>query len=382
MSPVDDGLSGAIGALQAWLEERDWVGHDPFDALLSPFARPVRGARWLEVALTQFRRRSRRDLSDLLRIPPHVNPKALSLSAEADLVDGDVEAADRLLDRLLALQGPDGGWGYPFPWANRHFRAPAGTPSGVVTGFAVRSLLARRAYAGAPARMQEAIDRAAGFVRTRLPRLDTPAGMVFGYTPGDRRAVYNASLLAAEVLAAADTPHVEDDDLVRAAVDAVLRVQRPDGLLPYGASSRDAFVDSYHTGYVLSSLRRIGAAGVFDAETSARVDRAIDQGLEAWTRTFLHDRGVGHRPDAPFPVDLHGVAQGILTLVEFGDRIPDGIDRAGRLAHWAISAARRPDGAFVYLWSPGAVHTAAYLRWVQCWMLLALTTLREARASA
>ena len=365
-------LKAAGDRLDAWIEARDFRGHDPFDALLSPLARPIRSLRWPAVAWTQLRRRSALDLAPLLRIPPHENPKALALVLEARLRNDAVEAAEPLVDRLLDLQTPEGGWGYPFPWANRHFRAPAGTPSGVVTGFVVRALRARLAHQDAPERIAAALTRAADFVSRRLPRLRTSEGLVFSYTPGDDRAVYNASLLAAEVLATVGREH----EAVDAAVDTVLRVQTPDGLLPYGASGRDAFIDSYHTGYILSSLRRIQADGVLPDGFGPRIEDVVDRGLAAWRRTFRIAEGVAHRPGQPYPVDLHGVAQGILTLLEFENRLERALDEACELAEWALRDARNPDGTFHYLWRPEGSIRTPYLRWVQSWMLIALRTLQ------
>lgn len=142
-------LGEALDGVERWMEDRDWLGHDPFDALLSPLAAPFRPFRWPSVVLTQLRKRSRADLSGVLAIPPHENPKALALSVHADLHQGYPDAADGLLYRLVPLQHESGGWGYPFPWANRHFRAPAGTPSGVVTAFVCRAFLHRLRFPGA-----------------------------------------------------------------------------------------------------------------------------------------------------------------------------------------------------------------------------------------
>lgn len=395
----------AVDDVERWIEERDFLGHDPFDALLSPLALPLRPFRWPSVVLTQIRKRSRWDLSGLLGISPHENPKALALGVHADLHQGYPDAADGLLYRLASLQQESGGWGYPFPWANRHFAAPAGTPSGVVTAFVCRAFIHRLGFPGGdPPKIAPVLEEARRFVRESLLRI--PAGndaFLFSYTPGDRRGVHNASLLAAEVLATVpaalaggqvvfgkpyppsdltvDVP-AGDRTLVVNAVNATLSAQRSDGLWPYGASSRDMYVDSYHTGYVLSSLRRIRAVIAPDDALASRIDRAIAEGLAAWEKNFLAGPGVAWRPGTPTPVELHGVAQGILTLIEFQDLLDNGRERALDLALWAIRNARRPDGAFYYLWHPRRPNRNAYLRWTQAWMFCALATLDEEQVVA
>ena len=392
-------IADGLDRLDRWIEARDFVGHDPFDALLSPFAAPVRWARWPSVVLTQLRRRSRMDLSGILAIPTHENPKALALGVHADLTQGYPDAADGLLRRLLPLQHASGGWGYPFPWANRHFRAAAGTPSGVVTAFVCRALLHRLRFPGGdPPEMSEALGRAANFIRTGLGRRTTGEGQfLFTYTPGDQRGVHNASLLAAEVLATVPAalqgmkgapasptdsmgggPEAEGDlEAVSGALKATLAAQRPDGLWPYGTSARDGYVDSYHTGYVLSSIRRIRQAAALDPALDRRMEEATELGLRAWMGTFLTGPGVAWRPGVPLPVELHGVAQAILTFLEFRDRLPQAHDKAQELAIWAIQNAQREDGAFYYLWHPTRPNRNAYMRWTQAWMLHALTTLNE-----
>ena len=370
--------------LLAWAEARDWRGHDPFDLLLSPFAAPLRPFRWPSVVWTQIGRRLPWDLRHLLAVPPHENPKALALGVMGCLDLGRAGSTEGargwapLARRLLGSQGSDGGWGYPFPWANRHFKVPAGTPSGVVTAFVTQALVQVPEEGGKADRVMkaeagEALLRGADFVHTRLRRVPTPHGPLLSYTPLDRRAVHNASVLAAAVLArGAVTPGGESAwaGEARAVAHATLAAQRSDGSWPYGTSGRDAFVDSYHTGYVLAAL----------AEVDARVglpgtEEALRRGYAYWKEAFLGGPAVGPAPATPYPVDLHGVAQGILTLLDFGDR-----DRAHRLATWALAHARREDGAFVFTWSPGRVNRIAYLRWVQAWMFRALAALEASGA--
>lgn len=369
--------------LLAWLEARDWRGHDPFDLLLSPLAAPLRPFRWPSVAWVQLGRRSPWDVRPLLAVPPHENPKALALGVMGCLSLARGEAAGRLAARLLAAEAPGGGWGYPFPWANRHFRVPAGTPSGVVTSFVTHALLAAAGRAdpagdGAPScvlpdgvgpgDLRAAVVRGAAFLADNLRRVATPHGPLLSYTPLDERGVHNASVLAAVVLARGSAlPGGEPAwaDLARAAARATLGAQRADGSWPYGTSRRDAFVDGYHTGYVLSALGEMDARLGLDGAQEART-----RGVAYWRRAFLSGPAVGPSPGRPHPVDLHAVAQGILTLLE-----EDDADEARRLAGWALAHARLPDGAFAFTWTPGRVNRIPYLRWVQAWMFRALAAL-------
>jgi hypothetical protein len=373
---VQDGAEGLL----RWIGSRDWRGHDPFDLLLSPWAAPVRPFRWPSVVWTQIGRRSPIDFRRALSVPPHENPKALalgilgcmSLRAAGRREAGAGAVASGLVDRLLAAEAEGGGWGYPFPWANRHFKVAAGTPSGVVTAFATQALLAARDGGLVPAARIDDIEgsvlRGADFVHRRLRRLATPHGPLLSYTPVDERAVHNASVLASTVLArGASLPGGDSGwaDLATGVASSTLSAQRADGSWPYGTSGRDGFIDSYHTGYVLTALRELDGTLPLDG-----VGPALDRGFRYWKRAFLAGPAVGPAPHVSFPVDLHGLAQGILTLLEWNEK-----GEAMRLAGWAMGHARRADGAFVFTWSPRRVNRIAYLRWVQSWMFRALSAL-------
>lgn len=364
--------SDAAREVERWIDARDLRGWDPYDALASPLVRRLTlGTRWGAVAWTQLLRRSPVQLRPLLRVPRLVNPKTLALVLEARLRSGSPERIPDVVASLEELRTPSGGWGYPFPWANRDARVPAGTPNAVATAFVGRALLA--ADAAGIAVSEVALAGAGSFITRALRRIPGRAGtFCFSYTPLDRRAVHNASVLSAALLARLsrrlDRPEWEETAL--AAARFTLLAQRPDGSWPYGTTRRNAWVDSFHTGYVLVGLDEIGTC-VGTGEARA----AVDRGLRYWADTFLTPPAVAHRPGRPYPVDMHAVAHAILTLLHFRARLPDGLERARELAAWSLAEMRAPEGSFHYLRHRSWVNRLPYLRWVQAWMLRALAEL-------
>jgi hypothetical protein len=361
----------AAAALERWITDRDLLGWDPYDALASPFVRALAPGRWSKVAWTQLLRRSPVQLRPLLRVPRLPNPKADALVLESRLRVGALAAARPLVERLERAVAPGGGWGYAFPWANREAYAPAGTPNAVVTSFAGHALL-DALEAGVPVRESALVD-AGAFLAERLQRLGGPNGtFCFSYTPLDRRGVHNASVLAASLLARLgarlDRSAWRDD--ARAAARFTLAAQRPDGSWPYGLSARSDWVDGLHTGYVLIALDRIDQALGPEAGRPA-----VERGLRYWRETFLVGPAVAHRPGRAFPVDMHAVAHAILTLLHFRARVPDAVGKARALARWSCAEMRAPDGSFHYLRHARWTNRLSYLRWVQAWMLRALTEL-------
>jgi hypothetical protein len=129
-------------------------------------------------------------------------------------------------------------------------------------------------------------------------------------------------------------------------------------------------VDSFHTGYVLIALDRI------DRTLGTGASRAaVDRDLTYWTETFLVPPAVAHRPGRPHPVDMHAVAHAILTLLHFRARVSDARARAVALADWSLREMRADDGSFHYHRNPRSTNSLPYFRWVQTWMLRALTEL-------
>jgi hypothetical protein len=375
------GWSEAALRLDRWISTRDFRGWDPYDALASPLVRALSlGTRAGAIAWTQLLRRSPVQLRPLLGVPRLDNPKAVALVLEGRLGLASLHAGNvqELVDWLELQRTPAGGWGYPFPWANRDAFVPAGTPNAVVTAFVGQALLAAEAAGG---RVRDDVLAGAGdFLAGGLARIEGPREtFCFSYTPLDRRAVHNASVLAAALLArlARRLARPAWGDAALAAARFTLAAQRADGSWPYGTTARNGWVDSFHTGYVLVALDDLGRAlGTDEAEA------AIERGLAYWTATFLVPPAVAHRPGRPFPVDMHAVAHAVLTLLRFRTRVPDALERARSLAAWALSEMRAHDGSFHYLRYRTGVNRLKYLRWVQAWMFRALAELAVADGGA
>jgi hypothetical protein len=359
--------------LDAWMAERDYAGHDPHDFLASPLVRAATlGSRWGAVGWTQLGKRLPVQIRPLIGVPRLRNAKGLGLVLAARvrisaLAPGSGEVGE-LVEWLegAAERGYGGvGWGYPFPWANRDFMVPAGTPSSVATAFVGHALLDAAEVSGVAAAGTLAAETAP-FLTGGLRRIAGPGeSFCFSYTPLDRRGVHNASLLAASLLA-----RLGSADLARRATRFTLAAQRPDGSWPYGLTGRDQWVDSFHTGYVLLALEEIGRHVAVDG-----LDAAVERGLVYWRSSFFDGPAVGFHPGRPYPIDTHAVAQAILTFLGLRHRIPDAVVEAERLGDWALAEMRDPAGYYYYQHHGRWRNRIAYMRWTQAWMLRALAEL-------
>jgi hypothetical protein len=382
-------LERAYQELFAWCHARDFAGHDPFDALNSRLfqATPLHRSRLARLAWTQSLKRAPVNLRPLLLVPRQQNAKGLALAALAALAryrttraDEDKQPTRALLDKLLAHKldaGHGPAWGYNFDWQGRAFYAPRGTPAVVPTAFAARALVE-----AADAFADEAYLRTAravcDFIQQDLSRSEeNETEVCFSYTPLDSTRVFNASLLAAEVLAAVGA-RTNDRELCAVATRAaryVVRRQRADGSWAYGADSYQGWADNFHTAFILTSLARIMHAC---PEQRAEFAPALRRGYDFWrARFFLPDGWPKYFPDRLYPADAHSAAAAIVALCDLRDVDADAHTLAHTVAAWTLRELRDPRGFFYYQRRRFRTVRTPHMRWAQTWMLYALARLLE-----
>lgn len=386
-----DPLQVAHHQLLRWCREHEFAGHDPYDALNSalfqstPFAK-YRNARLL---WTQFVKRFPADLRTISKTPRERNSKGIALFSLALLADHrrlrtteSAEAARTMLDSLLSMSihGFSGAaWGYNFDWQSRNFFAPRGTPTIVPTAFAARALV-EAANQFADERYLATVRSVCDFILNDLPRtVETPTEVCFSYAPDTKTQIFNASLLAAEVLAEVGI-RTGDSNLINLSERAtryVVNRQLADGSWPYGVSPSQSWKDNFHTSYVLFSLSRINKALNLEQEAA----RALESGYQYWKKSFfLADGWPKYYHDNPYPADAHAGASAIITLLELEDRDPQASMLAETVARWTIRNLRDPRGYFYYQRRRFYTVRKPYIRWSQAWMLYALSLALEAQA--
>ena len=149
--------------------------------------------------------------------------------------------------------------------------------------------------------------------------------------------------------------------------------QAPDGSWPYGESPSQRWIDNFHTGFNLIALRRLAAV-------SGRDDfsQSVQKGLEFYRKHFFQENGVAkYYHNRTHPIDIHAIAQSIITLVELRDLRDDNLSLAQRVFQWAFNNMREPTGCYYFQKGRLITNRNLYMRWSQAWMLLALVTLAE-----
>ena len=376
-----DLFQSAYDQLFSWCQEHDFAGHDPFDALNSRLfqATPLAQSRNARLLWTQLVKRSPSDLRTLARVPAERNAKGIALFALAQLAnhrrlktEESAKQAHSFLTGLLLMKidGHSGAcWGYNFDWQSRNFFAPRDTPTIVPTAFAARAFI--------EAERHETARSVCDFILKDLPRsVDNDRELCFSYAPGSDTRIFNASLLAAEVLASVARITGEHHlyDFAERATRYVVRNQQPDGSWSYGAEPKQSWIDNFHTAYVLFSLKRIIEASPFGRQFQS----ALERGYNYWkSNFFLADGWPKYYHDDLYPADAHAAASAIVTFLECRELDKDASSLARNVANWTIKNLRDNRGFFYYQRRRFYTVRKPYMRWTQAWMLYALARLLE-----
>jgi len=153
-------------------------------------------------------------------------------------------------------------------------------------------------------------------------------------------------MLGAGFLARLST-HVPDKDAVDLAREAMrysCSRQLPDGAWYYGEEPKYHWIDNFHTGYNLDSLRRY-----VDSTADREFDTNLKLGLRYFVDNFFEEDG---RPkyfhNDPGATDIQCASQSIDTLAYFSDIVPSTLPLALKVANFTIDNMQGTDGHFYY----------------------------------
>jgi len=369
--------------IRHYCEGVDFKGWDPWDALASPLFRirlfNNRFLRWMgnhSVKIAPF------NIRPLLGIEQDCFAKGLALFISGyvlrDKLQPDINnlhIINMLKDRLLrkAIPGYSGiCWGTNVAYQTRAFYVPPQTPSLVHTAFAVEALLDLYEIQPDDSLIEAALS-ACDFVLTDLKQYKTEGVLSFSYTPTDTSRVINVTALAARMLVRTGKAAC-DKKLMNIATPAaayVAKTQKKDGSWPYGEGSIHAWIDNYHTGFVLECLHDYL---ILTGDES--VKPALIKGLQFYLDNFfLADGTPKFYPTKVHPVDGHCLAQGILTLSKLRKHIPEAMEMATKTAEWGQNHFQDAKGYFYFQKRREWLNKISHIRWVQAWMFLALNRL-------
>jgi hypothetical protein len=388
---MDSAVRPALLKLLAFCQANNWAGYDPYDALSSIAfkAMPWLNSRIPRIILTQALKRSPFNIRPLVFIPKVQNAKAMALFLSAFVglsstgeIDADHFIAE-MVDRIIALRS--GGtaywcWGYSFPWQTRTIIVPAGAPNLVCTSFVANALLDAYEKHRDETCLSMAVS-AAEYILNELYWSSGGSAAGFSYPmPSLQGEVHNANFLAAALLCRVYR-HTGERKFVGPALKAARYAaskQTLDGCWNYGEGKSQRWIDNFHTGYNLCALRSISQ----DLDTS-EFDCCIHKGFDFYRRHFFREDGaVRYFHKRTYPIDIHAVAQSIITLVELRDLDSGNLPLAHSVLRWSLQNMWDERGFFYYRVLRLCTIRTSYMRWSQAWMFLAMARLLRASSAA
>ncbi len=378
---MQEQIKASLHAVQAWVEARNYKGYDPGDGLTS-FLRPLTfGNLFAERILQQAVWKAPVNLRPLVGVVPLDSTKGrgfmaagyLRLAAAVD--DPSLRSkAVACLDWLHHHREPGQighCWGNHFDFTTRSGRMVAHTPTIVWTSLIGHAFVDAFEQLGD----EHYIEIAESICRwiLALPREKTPRGTCLSYTGVFQNSVHNSNLLGAGMLARTwkHRPHNEYRNVAREAVLYSCARQRDDGSWWYGEEPKYHWVDNFHTGYNLDSLK------FYTESTGDETFRPhLERGYHFFKDVFFDESG---RPryyhDRTYPIDIQCAAQAIDTFCLFSDEDPSALAMAQLVANWTITNMQDSDGHFYYRRYPYLTAKTPYFHWGQSTMFRALSHL-------
>ena len=374
-------LQESIRKLERWVEEHDYKGYEPFDGLSSVLRPLTFGSLFLDRLLLQLIRQSPWNLRPLMGIKPLESTKGRGYMASGYLTmyqltqDATYKTkAESCLDWLIRHKSPKFdkfSWANHFDFASRSGRYTKDESIIVWTvliGYAFLSayeLLGDKKYLDVATSVCEWI--------MDLPRERTESGTCISYYAFNQSSIHNSNMLGAAMLArtAKITGNPEYRQVAEAAMEYSCSRQLKDGAWYYGEAENQHWIDNFHTGYNLDSLKVY-----VESTADNRYLKNIENGLKFFKFNFFEGNG---RPkyyhNRTYPVDSQCAAQAIETLARFSVDDPPSKDMAKKVAMWWIQNMQDPDGHFYYREYPLVKAKTPMLHWAQATTYKALTLL-------
>jgi hypothetical protein len=293
---------------------------------------------------------------------------------------------DLIIEKLVKLRSPINlinprnpknyfCWGYSFPWQTRTIIVPRNAPNLVCTYFVANALVEAYEWRRDEHCLEMAIS-AGEYILNELYWTDGGNVASFSYPlPFLQTRVHNANFLGSHILS-----RIYKNTGEKKFLEPSLKVTRysasmqyENGAWDYGEHSTQQWVDNFHTGYNLCALQSISEiAGTLEFKNNIR------RGFVFYRDNFFTDFGAPkYFHNRIYPIDIHSVAQSIITLSKFSNVDEKRADLTRSVLDWAINNMWDEQGYFYYQVQPFYKNRISYMRWSQAWMLLALTTFLE-----
>jgi rhamnogalacturonyl hydrolase YesR len=376
-------LIQSLDGVQRWVESQNYRGYEPFDGLSSPLRTLTFGNLLAERLLQQLIRQSPWNLRPLLGVSKKDSTKGRGYMAWGYLIryrtTGDAsfltkaEACLDWLDSHKVSKFKTHSWSNHFDFSSRGGGYTKDDPIIVWTSLIGLAYLEAYEITGKN-RWLEIADSVCGWLMA-LPRERTSTGDCLSYLAFTQSSIHNANMLGAAMLARAAKPlgKPEYQKVAASAMQYSCSRQLSDGSWWYAEALKYHWIDNFHTGYNLSSLKTYQ-----DASGDLSFESNIRNGLAYYKTHFFEENGCPrYYHNRTYPIDIQCASQSVETLAEFSTVDTECLELSKKVAEWTIQNMQDRKGFFYYRQYPMIKARTPMLHWGQATMFKALAQLEH-----
>ena len=376
-------IERSLQLVQAWVERHDYRGYEPFDGLSSWFRPLTFGNLLAERLLMQLIRQFPINLRPLMGVTPKDSTKGRGYMAHGYLLryktTGESEylrKAETCFDWLDHHKVPRfkyHSWSNHFDFSSRGGTYTKDDPIIVWTSLIGQAYLEAFEQTGEE-RWLTIADSVCRWIMD-LPREKTDRGDCLSYLAHAQNSIHNSNMLGAAMLArtARHTGNKSYQAVAKSAMEYSCSRQLSDGSWWYAEEMKHHWIDNFHTGYNLDSLK------CYIENTGDETWRGnLQKGLTFFKQNFFEDNGCPkYYHNRRYPIDSQCAAQAIETLANFSDSQPSCLALSIKVAHWTVENMQHPDGHFYYRIYPLVKAKTPMLHWAQATLFKAMAQLLE-----
>ncbi len=369
--------------LRLWFGKNQYKGIDPYqlDEKVFGYGKGLPILKYIRKALKPFHSHIPRAI--FARLGPIYLPKALGLiiggncslyrvRAKRDYVDENYQLLG-VLKKKTSQGFKHTCWGWPFEWGQDP-RYPKDLPLPCVTSPIGHALLDFHSITKDDEVLNTAED-VARFLMQENGFKEFEDSLCLFYSCIDKNLIYNGNLMASAFLVRLSQINSSQAqlDFAQKALRFVLDGQNSDGSWNYSHQKRRiGVIDNRHSGFVLESLSQINRI-----LKDKRVELTLRKGWKYYRENFFEDSLPKCSPSQVFPVDIHDVAQAIITCTEMQDW-----NQAEKIINFAINKMSNERDEFYYKYfENGGTNQTVFFRWGQAWMFKALSLFLEKKTN-
>lgn len=374
-------LLDVANRLDQWVCDHKYKGYEPFDGL-SSFLRPLTfNNLFLERILQQTVRQSPINLRPILGVKPQESTKGKGYMAWGYLKMFELtghqkykEKAAKCLDWLIENKAPKyskHSWGNHFDYCSRGGKLPKFEPTIVWTGLIGQVFLDAYQIINDEKYLKIATSICSWIMD--LPREYTDSGTCLSYVMPRISSIHNSNMIGAAMLArtAKFTCDKEYLKVAREAMKYSCSRQLQDGAWYYGESSNRRWIDNFHTGYNLDSLKRY-----IDSTEDKTFEEILSRGYRYYKNSFIESSGKPkYYHNRVYPIDIQCASQAIDTLSFFSENDESSLGLALKVAKWTIDNMQAETDYFYYRILPFKKIKIPMIHWGQATMYKALSIL-------